>query len=309
MTSPRHLLSSLFVCATVLAGPGCNMHKMTADMTAGPVRTGSIVMDREADLEFAAQAIPASLKTVESFLVSSPDNPDLLYVLARGYSAYAFGMIERELEKVQITGTEEQVESLTQRAVMHYLRGREYGFRLLAMPALEKAARAGDLPAVDRELRNVTKEQAPALFWTTYGWGGAANLGQEDPELVAALPVLERMIGRVIELDADFEHGLPLLFLAVYYSSKPAMAGGDPGKAKELFERAMKAHGQANLLVPYLYARFYAPAVQDRALFEEMMNKVLAGNVLANPDLRLVNEIARDLARFWLANADELILE
>ena len=37
---------------------GCNMNKITANMTAGPIRMGSIALDRESDLLFAEQAIP-----------------------------------------------------------------------------------------------------------------------------------------------------------------------------------------------------------------------------------------------------------
>ena len=301
-TAPVLLGAALCLC-------GCNMHKMTADLTAGPVRVGSIAMDREADLDFAEAAFPGSLKTIEGFLVNSPDNPDLLLVLARGYAAYAFAFLERERDKAQFVGTEEEVERLTRRAIVHYLRARDYAFRLLDRPDLEKAARAGDLPALERALAEVQKDEVPALFWAVYGWGGAANLGQSDPDLAAALPVIERMIGRVVELDPDYEHGAPLLFLGVYYAAKPTMAGGDPDKAKAYFERAMKAHGKANLLAPYLYARFYAPQVQDRALFDRLLTQVLEANVLAYPDLRLLNEVARDLAAFWLGHADELILE
>ncbi len=288
---------------------GCNMHKMTADLTAGPVRVGSIAMDREADLDFAEAAFPGSLKTIEGFLVNSPENPDLLLVLARGYAAYAFAFLERERDKAQFVGTEEQVERLTRRAIVHYLRARDYAFRLLDDPAIERAARAGDLAALDRALAQATKEDVPALFWAVYGWGGAANLGQSDPDLAAALPVIERIIARVVALDPDYEHGAPLLFQGVYYAAKPVMAGGDPKKARAFFERVMQRHGDANLLAPYLYARHYAPQVQDRALFDRLLQQVLDANVLAHPDLRLLNEVARDLAAFWIEHADELILE
>ncbi len=294
-----------------LAGPSfaCNLHKMTADMTSGPVRVGSIVLDRESDLIFAEQAMPGSLKTVESLLANSPENPDLLFVLSRGYNAYALGFVERELEKARIEGTQDQVDSLTRRAVLHYLRGRDYGFRVLDRPDLEKAARAGELAAVDVGLKALTPEEAPALFWTVYGWAGATNLDQSNPDTVAALPVIERLIARAVELDPHYEFSSPLLLQAVYQAGKPAIAGGNPDQARDSFDRAMKAHGQQNLLIPYMYARFYCVMVQDRQLFDSLVSQVLEADVTKTPDLRLLNEIARDLARFWAARADELILE
>ena len=60
-----------FVLLGSLALAGCNLNKLTANATAGMLEYGSIAMEREADLEFARDAFPASLKTLETFLVSS----------------------------------------------------------------------------------------------------------------------------------------------------------------------------------------------------------------------------------------------
>jgi len=288
---------------------GCNARKMTANMAAPLLLEGSIAMDGEADLLLAREAFPATLKTIESFLVSSPDNPDLLLLLARGYSSYAFGFLEGDLERAQIEGTEDEVQRLTRRAVMHYLRGRDYALRLLDRPKLEKAVADGDLDKLAKILARLEKDEVPALFWATYGWGSAANLAQEDVELMACLPSIERMIERVIELDAGYNAGLPLAFQGVYYASKPRIAGGDPEKAKAYFERAMEAHGDANMLIPYLYGRYVGAQTQDRAHFDKMMKKVLEADLQAHPELRLTNEVARERARFWAARADQLILE
>jgi hypothetical protein len=87
------------------------------------------------------------------------------------------------------------------------------------------------------------------------------------------------------------------------------MFGGNPELAKELFERGMKSHGDQNLLIPYLYARFYATQTQDRELFNSLMAGILEADVTAHPDLRLNNEIARARARFWVENVQELFFE
>lgn len=292
----------------VVATSGCNVKKFTANTTAKNLEHGSVAMDREADLEFARDAFPASLKTIETFLVSAPDNRSLLLLLARGYNAYAFGFVESDLERAVLDGTEEQVQSLSRRAKIHYLRGREYGFRWLDRPELEAAARSGDLQALDAELAKLKPEHAPGLFWTVYGWASAVNLAKDDPEMMAGLPVIERLMNRVYELDPDYNAGAPYALLGVYHASKPPALGGEPEKAKTYFDEGMASHGKANLLLPYLYARFYAPMVQDRALFDAMVAKVAEADVTIHPELRLTNEIARDRARFWAAHVDEIIL-
>lgn len=292
----------------VLATSACNVKKFTADTTAKNLEFGSVAMDREADLEFARYAFPASLKTVETFLVSSPENKSLLLLLARGYNAYAFGIIEADLERAQIDGPEEAIESLSRRAKIHYLRGREYGFRLLARPELKAAALEGDLETLDAELAKLKLADVPGLFWAVYGWGSAVNLAKDDSEMMTGLTSIERMMNRAYELDPDYNGGAPYALLAVYHASKPPALGGDPKIAKGYFDAGMAAHGEENLLLPYLYARFYAPMVQDQQLFDTMIAKVAGADVAAHPDLRLTNEIARDRARFWAAHVDEIIL-
>jgi hypothetical protein len=294
--------------ALVAIASACNVKKFTADTTAKNLEYGSVAMDREADLEFARYAFPASLKTIETFLVSAPENRSLLLLLARGYNAYAFGIIEADLERAELDGTEAAVESLSRRAEVHYLRAREYGFRWLDRPKLKAAALEGDVDALDAELAELEPEDAPGLFWAVYGWASAVNLSKDDSEMMTGLPQIERLMNRVYELDPHYNAGAPYALLGVYHSSKPAALGGDPKKAKSYFDEGMAEHGEENLLLPYLYARFYAAMVQDRELFDAMIAKVAGADVTAHPDLRLTNEIARDRARFWAANVDEIIL-
>jgi hypothetical protein len=291
----------------VVTASACNVKKFTADTTAKNLEFGSVAMDREADLEFARYAFPASLKTIETFLVSSPENRSLLLLLARGYNAYAFGIIEADLEKATLDGPDEAVDALSRRAKIHYLRAREYGFRWLDRPTLEEAARKGELETLAAELAELEEKHAPGLFWAAYGWASAVNLSKDDSEMMAGLPAIELLMNRVYELDPHYNAGAPYALLGVYHSSKPPALGGDPKVAKRYFDEGLAAHGE-NLLLPYLYARFYAPMVQDRKLFDSMIAKVATADVTAHPDLRLTNEIARDRARFWAARVDELIL-
>jgi hypothetical protein len=298
----------LAAALTVAVGPGCNMNKMAVEMTAPALLDGSIALDRESDLEFARSAMPASLKTVETFLISSPENEELLFLLSRGYSSYAFAFVEMDLDKARYVGTQAQVEDLTRRAVVHYLRGAEYGWRLLDEPAVRAAAEAADVEALRRELGGLKDEQLQQLFWATYGWASAINLSQEDPEMVGALPAVEVIMEVIVSRIPDYQDGLPLAFQGVYWGSRPPMFGGDLEKSKAAFERGIATHGARNLAIPYLYARYYASQVQDRALFDRLLAQVLTADLGAHPDTRLTNEVARDGARFWAEHAEELIM-
>lgn len=303
MTQVRLLLVLAVLCC------GCNLNKITTDSTAPVLANGSIALDRESDVQFAREALPASLKTLETFLVNSPDNPELLFLLTKGFNSYAYGFLEGDLERARLKGTQEEVDNLSRRAVLHYLRARTYGFRLLDFPELEDAMLNGDLDTARRLMNDLEKDDVPALFWTAQAWGAAVNLAQDDPDMVSALPMIELCLERILKLDKNYFAGSPLMLAGTYHASRPAMFGGNPDKAKEYFQQAMKAHGDKNLLIPYLYARFYASQVQDRKLFNELMVKVLEADVAKHPNLRLQNELARERARFWVENSQELFFE
>jgi hypothetical protein len=84
------------------------------------------------------------------------------------------------------------------------------------------------------------------------------------------------------------------------------MAGGDPEKAKKHFEIAMEKAGERNLMIPFLYARFYGAQTQNRELFDKLMGQILEADFGEHPDTRLFNELAKDRAEFWTEQADEL---
>lgn len=288
---------------------GCNMERFTTNTTAPVLAKGSIALDRESDIQFARESLPASLKTLETFLVNSPESPELLFLLTKGFNSYAFGFIEGDLERARLEGPQERVDTLTRRAVLHYLRARAYGFRLLDFPELEAAALDGDLEETQRYLREMTQDDVPALFWLTQAWAAAINLAQDDPDMVASLPMVEAFLERILALEPGYMKGMPLAVYGVYHASRPPMFGGDPEKARVAFEEAVRDYGDENLLICYLYGRFYGAQTQERALFNQMMAKVLDTDVEKYPDFRLSNEIARERARFWVTHADEIFFE
>ena len=285
---------------------GCSIQKMAVDQTATVMGDGLVAFDSEEDMQFAREAFPASLKTMETFLVSSPENETLLLLLARGYASYSFAFVESEYEKAVVDGTEEEIEYHKARARKLYLRARGFGFRLLGNAELQEAALGHDIPATEKALEGLGKDAGPGLFWTAYAWGSAVQVGQDNPDLLAGLPIIERMMGRVLELGPEYYYSGAHLFFGVYYASRPPMFGGDPKKSKASFDVAMEKHGSQNLLIPLMEGLFYAKQTQDRALFDKRMQEVLNADLSEHPELRLNNEIARARARFWLGQADEL---
>lgn len=301
-------LSILAGGLVLMTSSACSMNKLAVNLTAPALEEGMVAFDRDRDLQFSRDAFPGDLRTVEILLASSPKNKHLLFVLARGFNAFSL-ILEQDLDRARISGSEQEVDKLSRRAAIHYLNARDYAFRWLDKPELHAAAMKGDLASLTAELQKLKKRDVGPVFWALFGWASAINLSQNDPAMVGSLPVIEKLIARVVELDPDYENGLPLLFQGVYYASRPPMFGGDPEKSEKNFQRAMHFHGKGNLLIPYMYARFLTPLSQNRKLFDELLNQVLTTDLNAYPNTRLTNELARSMALFWQSHADELFLE
>ncbi len=286
----------------------CNVHRLAAKMTGGVLLAGSSAIDREPDLALAEVALPAALKTMETFLVNAPHDKNLTLLLARGYGGFAFGFLERDLEHANVDGDPSVIATLERRTRMHYLRARDYGLALLPK-AVRAAVLDADTDKLDAALAKTTARDVPGLFWTGYGFASAVNLSKSDPNMVAFMPVVERIMKRVYDLDRDYESGAVIVFFGVYEASKPAAFGGRPVVAKAFFEEAIARHGASNMLTHYFYGRFYGTMMQDKALYERELHAVMQADLAVLPqELRLQNEIARQRARFWLENVEELIL-
>src|SRR5256885_12974827 len=111
---------------------GCQnfFNKFTADSTANALRKGAPAVESDGDPVWVREALPASLKTVETFLYSSPENKILLETLAQGYSQYAFGFLEDDLEAMQASsggGDADAAARLVRRATEFYDRAAGFG--------------------------------------------------------------------------------------------------------------------------------------------------------------------------------------
>lgn len=267
-------------------------------------------MEGQADVQFARDSFPASLMTMETFLMSSPENEEFLELLAEGYFSYAFGFLEWDLEQAQLGDAEEEdLETLAARARIHYLKSRSFGFRLLDNPEVEKAALANDLPALKKAFEDLDEDDVPGLFWAAYSWGATINISQSDTNMMASLGTVEALLKKCAELDDTYYYSGVHLSLGVFYGMQPKALGGKPEKSKYHFDIAMERTGDENLFAPYLTARFYASSVQDGKMFKSLLSKIEATQSDLYPHLRLNNEIAKIRATFWLENMDELIFE
>lgn len=308
MTRSTRLWTLGLLLALVALGPGCDLQRFTANSSAALFTRAAGGIQQHFDYELAGDAIPGSIMTVEGLFRVVSDNEDLGLTLVRAYVSYGYGWVEDEMQQAQDRGDLDEEERLMARARLLYERGRNIGIHLMRVrdPGVDDAMN-GDLEAWVTYLNEhyTQPEDVPVLFWTGYAWGSAVSAGRDDPELVLSLPMARALVERAVEIDETYFNYSGLTFLAVVNASLPEALGGNPDRARELFERVLELTDRQFFTVQVSYARTYAVQTQNRDLFIHLLREVVDGGDPI-PDARLPNRIARRQAIRWLERTDQL---
>ncbi len=236
---------------------------------------------KETDPLLVKEAMPANLKMIEAMLESDPCNETMLFMACQGFASYAFLFVEAD-DPV--------------RARRLYERAKNYGFKLLSEKGL-LPDNPLDLDAWDRRLSRADISDVPALFWTAFAWGSRIQTDRESPEALADMPHVIKIVERVRALDPGYWFAGPDTFLGFYHASIPVALGGRPDLARKHFEQAIQATGGKYTMIYFLYARSYAVQVQDKQLFEQLLEKAASPPGDAPDTAALANVIAADRAK------------
>ena len=297
-------------CLGLLTCQGCGAlgQRSAVHLMGYVAETGMPAYLRETDLELAEQALAASVKLTEALLETAPDDTRLLLQVVQGLAGYTYAFVEVRLDAARGRDPE-QIKIHTQRAQRLYQRGLQYGLRLLSQyhPPLLQATSL-PLETLQTQLHHLDREAVPALFWTSFCWGGFLNLERTALETVTALPLFQAMLTQLLALDETYFDGLPHLLQAVHYASFSAALGGNPARAQHHFTRAYALSQGRLLLVPLLEAQYYAVQVQDRSLFAQRLQYVLEAPETLAPEQALLNAVAKHRAVLLLRRIDELFL-
>lgn len=280
----------------------CTPKKIASNVTSQIFANGSATFEMEGDVDIAEKTALTMIKMVEAFQYDNPKNKNYLLLLSRSYATYAFGFLEWNMLKYK--DVDEAQRSLNEeRAKTFYLKGKNYGLQILKRNKEFDQALTQDVDSFKKSLGKFGAKSVPVLFWTAFNWGSWVNLNKDSPLAVAEFPKVEAMMQRVTELDSNYFYAGPHLFFGVSFGSRPLMFGGNPEKSKENFEKALQAFNHKFLMTQVMYAQFYSVQNQDQALFEKLLNEVLAADAAALPEQRLANEIAKLRARWLLDRA------
>lgn len=291
-------------CLGLLAG--CNTIKQAASSgLADTLAEGGTVFASDEDPELVRQAVPFSLKLMESVLADNPRHAGLLEATAASFTQYAYAFVLEdadELEAKDFAGAEQ----LRLRGRKLLLRAHGYALRGL------ETAHPGFAERLAREPKTAVAElgvrEVGLTYWAAASLGAAISVGKDDPSLIARLPQMEALIDRALVLDPKWGNGAIQGVLISYESQRQGASGLPVERARRHYQAALELSG-GDLASPHLsYAEAVCVEVQDLQGFEAALQAALAVDASRRPEWRLANEVMQRRARWLLSRKADLFL-
>jgi predicted anti-sigma-YlaC factor YlaD len=302
MSSAEKTILGLLVL--VFTAGGCSVNQLVAKKLGDALAQGGGVYASDDDPELIKQAVPFSLKLMESLLAENPHQRGLLGATSSGFTQYAYAFVQQDADEMERRDVQ-AARALRYRARRLYLRARDYALRGLeeTHPGFAAQLRADPVVAA----HTLQKPDVSLAYWAAASWGSAIGIVKDNTDLIAELPQVEALIDRALALEETYDHGAIHSFLIIYEMSRPNGAGSPAARARAHFARAVELTGgqQAG---PYVsLAESVSIPEQNRREFEALLRQALAVDTEAKPEWRLVNLVMQRRARWLLSQADDLI--
>jgi hypothetical protein len=147
--APTRLLLLAIVFSLSLVSEGCSARKFAVRKVADAIAASGATFSSDGDPPLVRDAVPFSLKLIESLLADAPEHQGLLLAASRGFTQYAYAFIQEDADEM-VTRDIDAAGELRTRAKRLYLRARDYGLRGLEVKyrAFGKAVRENPQAAV-----------------------------------------------------------------------------------------------------------------------------------------------------------------
>lgn len=289
------------LAACLCLASACSVKKFAVRQVGDALASGPSTFETDPDVDLVGEALPFSLKFVESLLDITPRHRGLLVTAAKGFALYALAYVDTPGE---IIADEDYLEGkrLRERAKRLYLRSLAFSMRALevAYPGISEEFGSSPRSAAGR----VSKKHIDLLYWAGAALALSISTDPTDAPMVVRLREVDAMLERALELNETWDRGAFHEFRLSLEAAKPG--GGTESVMEASYRRALElsAGERAGLFVTYAEAR--AIPEQDRALFDEMLDKALAVDADAHEQYRLLNHIAQRRARWLRSKVDDL---
>jgi predicted anti-sigma-YlaC factor YlaD len=285
----------------------CSIKKVAVNKMADALASTGTTFDGDDDPDLVGEALPFALKLMESLLAESPRHTGLLLATASGFTEYSYAFVGERAER-ELTEDVAASNALRLRARRLYLRAHAYGMRALEVryPGFGAALEDDQKAALAR----VRKRDVPLLYWTAAAQGLAISASKDDPEMIAQFPIVEALIRRAIELDEAWGEGaLPEFLINVESSRNGVKAEELQARMQGDYERALRLSDGRRASLFVAYAESSCIPAQNRARFQELLERALRIDPDQHLENRLATLISQRRARWLLGRADDLFLE
>ncbi|MBA4366895.1 MAG: hypothetical protein C0403_04575 [Desulfobacterium sp.] len=291
------LIFKLFLIVLLISTAGCasSIAKISVDGMRPIMEAMHHTTNKNQDVRLVKESMPTFMVQMDGFIEVSPENRFLLTQAAESCIGYAFLFVE-DIEP--------------ERAKHLYLKGKNYALRVLEMnESFRQALEQDDLVVFRNALKGIHKKDTSALFFVINGWLSWIHLAHIDnPKALKDLPKVEAMMNRLLEMDDTYKFGGAHALYGVYYVSIPEMFGGNFAQAEVHFKEAFEISKSKYLLWDFLYARYYATARKDKALFIETLKRIMAAPDDLCPEEAFVNAAIKQKASDLLLKVNDYFL-
>ncbi|MDJ0839231.1 MAG: TRAP transporter TatT component family protein [Acidobacteriota bacterium] len=291
------------VLAAFLVLSGCSVKRMAAGAIGGVFADAESVFLTDEDPDLVGEALPFSLKIIETMLSSSPDDESLLLSGTTVCTLYTYGFVEPKAWPLENEDFE-AAEAVRARASKLYQRA--WGFAVRGM----ETRHVGLGERLRRDPVTAAAELKPAdihlAVWGASALGAAIGMAPDNPELTADIALVGALLERALELDPTYREGVIQELLIAY---ETARFGGDVEKARVYYDQAMNLSKGASCPAMVTWAESACVRQQNRKEFEQILGRVRSFDVDAVPERRLLNVLAQRRAEWLLSRVDELFLE
>ena len=295
----------LLLVALAATMSGCSVKKFAINKLGDSLASGGTTFASDDDPDLVGEALPFSLKLMESLLAESPKHRGLLFATASGFTQYAYVFVQQPEEQLEDRDLS-AADALKARARRLYVRARNYGLRGLEVkyPGFEARLRQDPKIAV----RKTSVRDVPPLYWTATSWGAAIAMSKDNPDVIADQLIVEALIDRAFELDPDYDFGAIHNFLITYESARVGATKDFASRSRKHFARAVELTSGQSASPFIALAETVSVSSQDREEFESLLRKALTVNPDARPEWRLSNIVMQRRARWLLSREDELFV-
>jgi hypothetical protein len=299
---PPRLAPILLVALLTTSGcsiKGMAMNGLANALSAGDGDEGSNVYLTDNDPILVGDALPFSLKLMETVLQETPEHEGLLVATATGFVSYAEMWVLRPSKYLEDTDYR-AARAERMRAKALFLRAKEYAGQALDLRHPGIVSRLTRSP--EDAVEELSAEDLSAMYWYTAALGRAITTDLGDAGLLVQGRTVRALLDRANHLDPTWNKGAIHEFFMVL----PSQLGGSPEKTEEHYAIAMELNGGSSVGPMVALAESAYVTRQERDKFTAVLTEVLEFDPDQYPENRLTNILAQQHAAWLLSKTDEL---